>query len=77
MGFGWGKLGKNQRVTGKKTTKKAHMTHGWNAARTKGANGERTEGGRPGDGMENWGVGRSFHGAVSVFGGTGMKGEVA
>ena len=24
--------------------------------------------------MENWGVGRSFHGAVSVFGGTGMKG---
>ena len=24
--------------------------------------------------MENWEMGRSFHGAVSVFGGTGMKG---
>ena len=50
------------------------MTHGWNAARAKGVNGERTEGGRPGDGMENGEVGRSFHGVVSVFGGTGMKG---
>ena len=67
-GFGWGKLGKNQRVTGKKLLNK----HTWlmNGMRQ----GPRVPMGKgPRDEMENWGWGGVFMMRFR-FGGTGMKG---